>query len=171
MACGDLPDLPDINIPTSALPDPPEVPGVTVPKYPEDLFPLIALVPNFHPNMFDVAILLLFLFQGKDLDEYQGLSNADREGYFNLFIDSTSASPDFKDPLYANVALTKIEISSRVAFVKGANVTQDNIFDMLNRNYDEVGCELLEIMFGYCDTDLKVAFNNYKHDSRKLQRV
>jgi hypothetical protein len=170
MACG---DLPDIDLPKIEKPTVPKVPGVSIPEYPVDLFPLIPLVPNFHPNMFDVAILLIFLFKfpTKTLADYQGLSDQDREGYFDLFINSTSASPDFKDPLYSNLASSKIEISSRAAFVKGANVTQDNIFDMLNRNYDEVGCELLEIMFGYCDTDLQVAFNNYKHDSRKLQRV
>tara|TARA_R110001606_G_scaffold16031_2_gene64956 strand:- start:4089 stop:4595 length:507 start_codon:yes stop_codon:yes gene_type:complete len=168
MACG---DLPDIDLPKIEKPTVPKVPGVSIPEYPVDLFPLVPLVPNFHLNIFDITILLYMLFNGLPLSSYNTYNAFARDQILDLMANPTSASPDFPDPLYANVALTKIEISSNAAFVKGANVTQDNIFDMLNRNYDEVGCELLEIMFGYCDTELQVAFNNYKHDSRKLQRV
>ena len=175
MACGDLPPIPEIK-----KPDEPKVgiPSGSIPSIsPFVSFPTVPMFPGFHLNAFDIMIILWIILgmipnSGVAAQPaFNVMSEATKTSAVQGILDRTSASLDFDDPKYPDVPeIPQIIIKAPAAWVK-ANVTQDILFNMLKRRYDDVGCPLLELTFGYCDAELLKDFKNYKFTGRKLRRI
>jgi len=166
MACGDLPPIPDIEIP--------EVPSIGVPEVPvffnpPPSFGLPSLLVNFHPNLFDILILLWLIWQGLPFGTNPTPSQKN-DALKDLF-DWTQANETNSSPIdgYVVDAPSNFEVYSLVPFVKAIDL--DATFNMIRRRYDNPNDSVFELIFGYVNDDLRNQYKNYKFDNRTMTRV
>ena len=166
MACRDLPDVPDLEIP--------KIPDLEIPPKPSfqfnpPTFGLPGFLTNFHPNVFDILILLWLIWQGRSFGS--AASNSDKQDALeslNLWL-AGNQTESGAGPVDTDA--TSIEVYAVSPFVR--TVDLNSVFDMINRQYDDPDDSTFEIIFG--DKDLgnlyKNKFKDYNFNGRKLTRV